>query len=72
MKLAFVVAFAALTSACAVEPPGAGVLAVADPSTPVQPVRYQSVTSGTVNYQPVQPRPWGEVNEQVAPEAENE
>lgn len=72
MKNSFVVALAAIASACAAEPPVPAAIAVANPSTAVQPVRYQSVTSGTVDYQPVQPRPWGEMNEQVAPEAEDE
>lgn len=67
MKLLSLVAAAAMLSACAAEPPNASALAVADPLTPVPPTGYAPVTAGTIDYQPVAPRPWGEVNERVAP-----
>jgi hypothetical protein len=67
MKLPIVVAFAAMLSACAAEPPGASALAVADPLAPVPAVGAAPVMAGTVDHQPVDPRPWGDVNERVAP-----
>lgn len=67
MKLLSLVAAAAMLSACVAEPPSTSALAVADPLTPVPPAGYASVTAGTVDHQPVAPRPWGEVNERVAP-----
>lgn len=70
MRVPVVAAAAVLLSACAVEPPGAYGIAVADPLAPVPPVAYVPVTAGTVDHQPVTPRPWGEVNDRVAPEDE--
>lgn len=70
MKLPFLVAVAAMLSACAAEPPGASALAVVDPLAPVPPVAYVPVTAGTVDHKPVTPRPWGDVNGRVAPGGE--
>jgi hypothetical protein len=67
MKLPILVASAAMLSACAAEPPGSSMIAVADPLTLVPPTTYLPVTAGTVDHQPVNPRPWGDVNERVAP-----
>lgn len=67
MKLPIVVATAAMLSACAAEPPGAMALAVADPLTPVPPVSAVPVMAGTVDHRPVDPRPWADVNQRVAP-----
>ena len=70
MQRHIVVAIATLLSACAAEPPGATSLAVLDPLTPVPPVVTLSVMAGTLDHKPVDPRPWGEVNERVAPGGE--
>ncbi|ODN71456.1 hypothetical protein [Methylobrevis pamukkalensis] len=67
MKFPIVVAAAAMLSACAAEPPGDAALAVANPLTPVPPVGAVAVMAGTVDHRPVDPRPWADVNERVAP-----
>jgi hypothetical protein len=67
MKLPLVVAAAAMLSACAAEPPGATALAVADPFAPVPPVAAMPILAGTADHRPIDPRPWGEVNDRVAP-----
>lgn len=67
MKLPIVVAAAAMLSACAAEPPGSATLAVADPLAPVPPVAAVPVMAGTVDHRPVDPRPWADVNQRVAP-----
>lgn len=38
-----------------------------DPSAPVPSARPASVTAGTADYRPVEPKPWLERNEGVAP-----
>jgi hypothetical protein len=38
-----------------------------NPSAPVPTVRYSSVTAGTADYRPVQPKPWLEQNKGVTP-----
>lgn len=43
-----------------------------DPSATVPPAQYSPVTTGTRNYQPVDPSPWAETNEGVAPKKEIE
>jgi hypothetical protein len=72
MKLLIVVAAAAMLSACVAEPPSSSALAVADPFAPVPPVGTVSVTAGTADHMPVAPRPWGEVNDRVAPRGDDE
>lgn len=67
MRTSLVVALAAGVSACAAEPPGASTVVAADPNAPVPVVRYVPVMTGTVDYRPVDPRPWGEMNKRVAP-----
>ena len=62
-------AFATLMAGgCAAAPPAA-VLAPADPSTPVPAARYSSVTAPYTRQRPVEPLPWRERNERVAPQA---
>lgn len=41
----------------------------ADGKSAVMPTAYKSVTAGTANYQPVEPKSWREMNERVAPRA---
>lgn len=67
MKTSLVVALAAGVSACAAKPPATSALIAADPSIVVPVVRYAPVMAGTLDFKPVSPRPWGEVNQRVAP-----
>jgi len=39
----------------------------AEPRAGAGQARYQSITDGMQDYQIVQPKPWGSVNERVAP-----
>lgn len=67
MKL-FVIALMLLIAACK---PVSTSLAGSDPSDPdarVPPVRYQSVLGRYENQRPVEPGPWREQNERVAPQ----
>jgi hypothetical protein len=57
-----------MVGGCAAAPPAA-VLAPADPSTPVPAARYSSVTAPYTRQRPVEPLPWRERNERVAPQA---
>ena len=41
----------------------------ADAQAGAAPATYRPVTAGTVNHQPVEPKPWREMNERVAPRA---
>lgn len=62
-------ALAVLLTACSVNVPP-DIISDTDPSSPtapVKPVRYVPVTAGTVDYRPVEPKPWIEQNQQVAP-----
>ena len=64
-----VASLAALTAGgCAAAPP-ASVLAAADPGSPVPTVRYSSVTAPYKSQRPVEPAPWRERNERIAPQA---
>ena len=59
---------ALMAGGCAAAPPAA-ILAAADPSTPVPAARYSSVTAPYTRQRPVEPLPWRERNERVAPQA---
>ena len=59
---------ALIVSGCAAAPP-ASLLAAADPGSPVPAVRYSSVTAPYTRQRPVEPLPWRERNERVAPQA---
>jgi hypothetical protein len=59
---------ALMAGGCAAAPPAA-VLAPADPGTPVPAARYSSVTAPYTRQRPVEPLPWRERNERVAPQA---
>jgi len=41
----------------------------ADPRVGSAPAPYTPVTAGTVNYQPVEPKAWRDMNERVTPRA---
>jgi hypothetical protein len=62
------VALTALSAACAAPPPVP--LAAADPADPsarAPAVRYRSTVGPYASQRPVEPGPWGEQNERVAP-----
>lgn len=63
-----VIAIALLLAACKpVSAPYAGA-DPADPSVAVPPARYQSTLGGYLRQRPVEPAPWREQNERVAPQ----
>jgi hypothetical protein len=66
MKPFITAAVALLLAACSTLPPAlvAG-RDPSDPSAPVAPARYTSVTAGTADYRPVEPKPWLEQNKAV-------
>ena len=72
MKIVLLTALAVTLSACAKLP----VVAVgADPTNPraaVPRTRYVPVTAGTVDFRPVEPKPWVEQNGNVAPKTEGQ
>jgi hypothetical protein len=57
---AFIAAFPHVVEVHAADP--------ADPRVPVPKTRYVPVTGGLKSYRPVEPKPWGSVNERVAPQ----
>ena len=61
-------ALSVLASGCAGAPatPFAGA-DPADPAAPAKPARYRSTIDPYVRQRPVEPRPWREQNERVAP-----
>jgi hypothetical protein len=67
---AFLATAAFLLSGCATAPP---IVAIgpdpADPNAKVPRARYGSVTAGTADHGPVDPKPWTEQNQTVAPQA---
>lgn len=64
----FAIALALLAAAC--KPVSYPVAAAdpADPSAPVPSTRYQSTLGAYVSQRPVEPLPWREQNERVAPQ----
>ena len=72
MKTVILTAVAVVVSACSTLP----VLGVgADPSDPTASVprlRYVPVTAGTIDFRPVDPKPWIERNDGVAPKTEGQ
>ncbi len=69
MKLLTLVAVAAILSACSQLPDLQTGYAPYDADAPQGPARYSPVLAGTVTYAPVEPVPWVETNERVAPKA---
>ena len=72
MKPVAISALVIMLSACSTPSMTLSALAPADPDSRSAPRPYVSVTSGTVNYQPVEPRPWIQSNQGVSPEGEAE
>jgi hypothetical protein len=71
MKRLFFPALLGLLAACAEAPPPA-LSPSPDPSEPAAGAAsdsYRSVTAGTVFYKPIEPLPWEQVNQRVAPRA---
>ena len=69
-KLALIAALtAAALGACAAPPPAPSLTAAADPNAKVAPARYSSVTAPYTRQRPVEPLPWRERNQRVAPGA---
>ena len=68
-RLAIAGACLALVSGCAAPVPTASLAAAADPRVPVPPARYSSVTAPYTPQRPVDPAPWRERNERVAPQS---
>jgi len=44
----------------------------ADPAAPTAGVRYRSTTGGYTSQRPVEPAPWGEQNQRVAPQPKSD
>lgn len=60
---------ALLTAGCSAAPPLPRAAAAADPAIPVPAARYSSVTAPYTRQRPVEPLPWREQNDRVAPQA---
>jgi hypothetical protein len=58
-----------LLSGCMATGPAPSLAAAADPQVRVPPTRYNSVTAPYTPQRPVEPTPWRERNERVAPQA---
>lgn len=67
MKPTYFAAVAIFLSACSGSPILTSGLDASNPASPVPPVEYVPVTAGTVDYRPVEPKPWVEQNDRVAP-----
>ncbi|MBP0578543.1 hypothetical protein J8I29_04400 [Labrys sp. LIt4] len=72
MKIAIPTALAVALSACAPPPKLAVGPDPSNPDTPVPRLHYTPVTSGTLDFRPVEPRPWVERNDRVAPKREGQ
>ena len=57
------------SAGCTATPPPASSIAAADPSAPVPATRYRSVTPVAVTMAPAEPKPWQDLNRNVAPRA---
>lgn len=74
MKFLLIGTAVVMLAACTASSPPA-IVSGTDPSSATartKPVRYTPVTAGTNVYRPVEPKPWLEQNDQVAPKAEGE
>ncbi len=74
MKFFLPIAFVMMLAACTASSPPA-IVSGTDPSSTsarAKPVKYAPVTAGTTVYRPVEPKPWLEQNDQVAPKEEGE
>ena len=72
MKSIPMIAAAALLAGCSSPPDFNSAGGAADPGARVRAQRYVPVTAGTVDYKPVDPLPWKERNENVAPKKEQQ
>ena len=72
MRFVFLVAVAAVLSACA-RPPGVATgTDPSDPTTKVALLRYVPVTGGLVDFHPIEPKPWTDSNRAVTPKTGGE
>ncbi len=67
MKFVVPMALAVVLSACAPPPQLAVGPDPTNPNAPVPRLGYTPVTAGTVDFRPVEPKPWLERNRAVAP-----
>lgn len=67
MKPITLAAAAVILAACSTPPAILSGTDPSDPAAPVPRVDYVPVTAGTAEYRPVEPKPWVEQNERVAP-----
>ena len=72
MRFVFVVAVAALLSACARPPENTAGADPSDPATKVDLLRYGPVTGGLTDFHPTEPKPWTDSNRAVTPKAGGE
>lgn len=68
MKSVLLTAVAVILSACSGPPLIEAGPSPSDASAWVPAQRYVPVTAGTIDYRPVEPKPWIERNERVAPQ----
>lgn len=67
MKFSFVAASAVFLSACSALPDIEAGPSPANAAVAVPAKQFSPVFAGTINYQPVAPKPWLENNERAAP-----
>jgi hypothetical protein len=72
MKSILIIAAAALLTGCSDPPDFDASGGPADPGSRVPAQRYVPVTAGTIDYKPVEPQPWKERNQEVAPKPEQQ
>ncbi|RCS21516.1 hypothetical protein DUT91_23560 [Phyllobacterium salinisoli] len=72
MKPILLAAAAVILSACSRPPVLSAGADPSDASSPALATRYVPVTAGTADYRPVDPKPWIERNENVAPKTRAE
>jgi uncharacterized lipoprotein YajG len=71
-SIPMITAAVALLAGCSSPPDYNASGGPADPGSRVPAQRYVPVTAGTVDYRPVDPLPWKERNEKVAPKKEEQ
>jgi len=67
MKPVLLAAVVAVLSGCSGPPVIEAGADPADASSRVKALRYRPVTAGTLDYRPVEPKPWAQRNELVTP-----
>lgn len=68
VNAAIAATFAMLLAGCAARPAAPSLAAAADPNARVPTARYSSVTAPYTRQRPVEPLPWRERNDRVAPQ----